>query len=68
MAIRGPVHRIRCNRGTNFIGGKRELDDAFKEMDEGVFQSYLAEQSCEWLFNPPHSSHFGSIWERQIGT
>ena len=56
MAIRELVRRIRCDRGTNIIGAKRELDDAFKE------------QSCEWLFNPPHSSHFGRIWERQIGT
>jgi hypothetical protein len=68
IAIRGPVRRIRCDRGTNFIGGKTELIDALiKEMDEGV-KTYLTEQGCEWLFNPPHSSHFGGVWERQIGT
>ena len=37
-------------------------------MNERALNSYLAEQGCEWLFNPPHSSHFGGVWERQIGT
>jgi hypothetical protein len=67
IAIRVPVRKIRCDRGTNFIGGKTELTDALKEMDEGD-KTYLTEQGCEWLFNPPHSSHFGGVWERQIGT
>jgi hypothetical protein len=68
LAIRGPVAKLRCDRGTNFIGGKSELDDALQEMDLKAIERYVTEQECEWLFNPPHASHFGGVWERQIGT
>lgn len=28
----------------------------------------MVEQGCEWILNPTHTSHFGGVWERQIGT
>lgn len=28
----------------------------------------MTECGCKWEFNPPHASHFGSVWERQINT
>jgi hypothetical protein len=68
FSIRGPPSLLRCDRGTNFIGGKSELDEALKEMDKNSIEKYLAQQSCQWIFNPPHASHFGGVWERQIGT
>ena len=37
-------------------------------MDSESVANYLSERNCEWIFNPPHASHFGSVWERQIGT
>lgn len=36
-------------------------------MHNQAVQRYLVEQGCEWVFNPPHASHFGRVWERQIG-
>ena len=24
------------------------------------------ENRCSWIFNPPHSSHMGGVWERMI--
>lgn len=68
FAIRGPVAKIRCDQGTNFVGGKSQLEDALLEMDQTRIQKFTAEQGCEWVFNPPHASHFGGVWERQIGT
>ena len=68
FAIRGPALRLRCDRGTNFVGGKSELEEGFAEMHNQAVQRYLVEQGCEWVFNPPHASHFGGVWERQIGT
>ena len=68
LAIRGPVAKIRCDQGTNFVGGKSQLEDSLLEMDQTRIQKFTAEQGCEWVFNPPHASHFGGVWEHQIAT
>ena len=44
------------------------LDEALKGMDQKKIERFVTEQGCEWTFNPPHASHFGGAWERQIGT
>ncbi len=66
IAIRGPVKQIRSDRGTNFIGACRELDIP-SNLDETKVIRFLAEQGCSWIFNPPHASHMGGVWERMIG-
>ena len=68
FAIRGPATLLRCDRGTNFIGGQSELDEAMKSLDQRIINNYVTNQNCEWQFNPPRASHFGGVWERQIGT
>ena len=68
VAIRGPVKKIKCDCGTNFIGGKSELDEASTEMDQKAVKRYASEMCCDWAFNPPHASHFGGVWERLIST
>ncbi|XP_022790232.1 uncharacterized protein LOC111329735 [Stylophora pistillata] len=68
FAIRGPTAVLRCDRGTNFVGGHTELAEALKEMDETKIERFVTQHGCEWKFNPPHASHFGGVWERQIGT
>ena len=60
--------KIRCDQGTNFVGGKLQLEDTLLQMDHTRIQKFTAEQGCEWVFNNPHASHFGGVWERQIGT
>ena len=67
-AIRGPATKLRCDRGTNFVGAKSQLDDAIAEMDQKRIERFVTEQGCEWVFNPLHASHFGGAWERQIAT
>ena len=54
FAVRGPVAQLRSDNGTKFVGARNELDAAFRER-------------CEWVFNPPHGSHIGRVWERMIG-
>lgn len=68
FAIRGPASLLRCDRGSNFVGAKSEIDGALAEMDKESVANYLSRQNCEWVFNPPHASHHGGVWERQIGT
>ncbi|KAK3752635.1 hypothetical protein QZH41_000499 [Actinostola sp. cb2023] len=55
FAIRGPATRIKCDRGTNFVGGKSELEQSLTETDQQKIQRYTTEQGCEWIFNPPHA-------------
>ena len=68
ISLRGQVKRIRCDRGTNFVGACNELKAALNEMDDEKIQRFMAEQGCEYLFNTPHSSHMGGVWERCIRT
>ena len=67
IAIRGPVRQIRCDRGTNFVGGESELRKQYETMvSNSDVTSYLLTKSCDFVFNSPHSSHMGGVWERQI--
>ena len=67
MALRGPVKQMRSDQGTNFVGAKNEFTATLKE-SKPQLQSFLADNNCEFLFNPPAASHMGGVWERQIRT
>jgi len=54
LALRGPAVQFRSDCGTNFVGARNEP------------QSYLATEGCNWIFNAPHASHAGGVWERMI--
>lgn len=68
FSIRGPASRLRCDRGSNFIGAKTELDKALTQMNHSSVERYLSNSGCAWQFNLPQASHFGGVWEGQIGT
>ena len=68
FAIQGVPTILRCDQGSNFIDAKSKLDQAMNKLDDRSIGCYVATQNCQWLFNPLHASHFGGIWERQIGT
>ncbi|KAI3374627.1 hypothetical protein L3Q82_021202, partial [Scortum barcoo] len=69
FALRGPVKQIRsdCMSGTNFTGACKELHMVLTDPKEPNVRRYLGEEGCTWIFNPPHSSHMGGVWERMIG-
>lgn len=60
---RGPVHEIRNDNGTNFVGATRELHEAMEEMDHNEITEKLHQQQIDWKFNPPSASHMGGVWE-----
>ncbi|XP_020604505.1 uncharacterized protein LOC110043393 [Orbicella faveolata] len=68
FALRGHAKLFRCDRGTNFVGANTELQEAAPEFDEKKVEKFATEHGCKWEFNPPHASHFGGVWEKQIGT
>lgn len=70
VARRGTVRLLRSDQGTNFIGAERELrDELSKLLQKGdEIRRAALEMNIEWRFNPPHASHCGGAWERQIRT
>ena len=68
IALRGSVRQIKCDQGTNFVGAKNELNAALHEVDAERLATFLAEKQCDFVFNAPHASHAGGVWERQIRT
>lgn len=64
VAIRGPVRQLRCDRGTNFMGARREFSELLKGMDQERQRAI----GCEFVMNVPSASHMGGVWERQIRT
>ena len=69
MARRGMVHSIWSDNGTNFVGARNELQQAFKEMQHDKIKSFLKENGTDWDLwhkNPPGALHMGGLWGCQI--
>lgn len=67
MSIRGKVLEFRSDRGTNVIGSTDNIKANVINVNDSSVQKFLLDESTRWVFNPPHASHFGGIWERMIG-
>ena len=69
VSRRGPVRKLFCDKGTNFVGGKNMLEDALKENDHVRIRGELLKSDCDWFefkFNVPMASSMGGVWERMI--
>lgn len=68
---RGAVRELHSDRGSNFTGGKNELDAALEEMDDFKISRELLKSNCDFerfKMNVPHASHIGGVWERMMHT
>ena len=64
VARRGVPKKMWSDNGTNFVGGRTEMQRASKlKVDR-----HAVRRDVEWHFNPPGASHMGGIWERLIRT
>lgn len=67
VAIRGEVREFRSDRGTNFVGAADEMKTNVVNIEDEPFKDHLDRHGITWIFNAPHSSHMGGVWERMIG-
>lgn len=69
ISIRGKVQIFRSDRGTKFVGATDDLHTCIDKInvEDDKTKQYLFNSGIKWMFNPPHSSHFGGSWERMIG-
>lgn len=65
IARRGKPKELLSDRGTNFRGAERELQEAFQALAPEL-QDKLSQYQLTFKFNPPNAPHFGGVWEREI--
>ncbi|KAJ8031990.1 hypothetical protein HOLleu_25384 [Holothuria leucospilota] len=63
---RGKPVMIRSDNGSNFVGARKELQNAVRAWNQKRIHDYLLQGEIEWRFNPPSASHMGGVWERLI--
>ncbi|XP_055632837.1 uncharacterized protein LOC129773265 [Toxorhynchites rutilus septentrionalis] len=65
IARRGAPAAIYSDRGTNFVGASRELEQELQKIDQGLAATFTNAET-QWYFNPPSSPHMGGSWERMV--
>ena len=68
MSRRGPLSSLGSDNGRNFVAGNKDLKSAIGEWNSAKINKFCQQNSINWKFNPPYSSHFGGVYEREIRT
>jgi len=58
---------MRSDQGTNFVGAKKELDEALSKLDQDKIGKDLPQDNCDWFryqMNDPSASNMGGVRER----
>ena len=63
---RGSPLVIYSDNGTNFKGASAELAEFRESLDKKKIETFCADVSIKWIFNPPSAPHMGGIWERLV--
>ncbi|XP_072400667.1 uncharacterized protein [Diabrotica undecimpunctata] len=59
------LEEVYSDHGTNFVGAKNEIHK-FLHTSENEIQSILNSDNVKRHFIPPHTPHFGGIWEAGV--
>ncbi|XP_062706189.1 uncharacterized protein LOC134287695 [Aedes albopictus] len=68
ISRRGKPRTIHSDRGTNFVGANRKMNEAKLIVDQAELIGEFVDADTSWLFLPPSSPHMGGSWERLIGS
>ncbi|XP_013381171.1 uncharacterized protein LOC106152206 [Lingula anatina] len=68
VARRGYPSKVYSDNATNLVGADAEMARCLRQMDKAKVISEARRKGIDWVFNPPHASHFGGVWERMIRT
>lgn len=68
ISLRGSVRTLDSDNGTNFVGGKNELNRQWLNSMNSSAKDFFIERQIEFVFSTPTASHQGGVWERQIRT
>ena len=68
ISRRGPIYKFISDNGTNLVSGKKELQYSINEWNNTQICKFCSQRNIVWEFNPPHASHFGGVYEREIRT
>ncbi|XP_033763439.1 uncharacterized protein LOC117344719 [Pecten maximus] len=68
VSLREKVTEFHSDRGTNFVGSTDALRIDAINVENPTVRKFFADNGSTWIFNPPHASHMGGVWERVIGT
>ncbi|XP_062713779.1 uncharacterized protein LOC134290623 [Aedes albopictus] len=67
MVRRGVPAVIYSDRGTNFQGASKDVQQEMHNLQERLVTAFTTSKT-EWVFIPPASPHMGGAWERMIRT
>lgn len=66
VSRRGNPQAVYSDNGTNFVGAKNELNQAYEIWTNEGIQHFVHEQHTEWHFIKPNAPHEGGIWEAAV--
>ena len=59
---------MRSDNGNNLVSTEKKLKLSIQEWNEKQIDNFCLQNKIEWIFQPPHASHFGGCFEKQIRT
>jgi hypothetical protein len=63
---RGYPKTITSDRGTNFVGAKREMREGWERLAHNRIEQNLTKHETDWNFHPPNAPHMNGAVERLV--